>query len=58
MKDKVVLGHSVQRDLLLPNKNAKLCDIRHNSLKPHRLLLVYQEVAVAVYSINKHEMLR
>ena len=55
MKDMALLGHSVQRDVHLPQlKHARICDIRAHPTKPHRLLLVYREVCVAVYTMNKH----
>ena len=53
-----LLKHHVKRQQLLQAKNARICDIRANPSKPHRLLLVYREVAVAVYSINKHEFIQ
>ena len=58
LTDKVLLQHSVKRQQLLQTKNAKICDIRAHPLKPHRLLIVYKDVAVAVYSMNKHEFIQ
>ena len=58
LNDKALMQHSVKRQQLLQTKNARICDIRAHPLKPHRLLLVYKDVAVAVYSMNKHEFIQ
>ena len=42
----------------MANQNARICDIRANPLKPHRLLIVYKDIAVVVYSMNKHEFIQ
>ena len=57
LEKQILLKHSVKRTQLLTTQNAKICDIRSNPVKPHRLLIVYKDVAVVVYSMNKHEFI-
>lgn len=55
--DCLVYRHSVKRSQVL-KKDTKVVDIKCNPKKMHHLLVCYQDTAVIVYSINKHQVVQ